>query len=749
MAGIFNGKTSRDTVLVSEGEYIIDRLITRDKIIEKLDGTFEYEATIAVVQNEFSEIYDLLTKGSIIKIADEYGDEIFRIASIKKNRRYIEVYARQITIEETLTLWLGDVRPTDTNGQGALNWIYDNAKGTKEIFVSSDIETINTAYYVDKNMYEAITADDNAFLQRWGGEIKRHLYNLSINKRVGEDNGVVIASRKNVTGFDISESETVITGIKAKGFDGIGDNIIYSPLRNKYPRTYIKEIKYDDVRLKSDDYPEGFETLAEAQAELNRRAEREYSENHVDEIQAEYNIDFVNLAQTEEYKDIQATQKVGVGDTVKVRIDTFDIDINVRCISREYSPKLKKRLATKLSTKDINRKPPQISDILAELDKVETNGYKGLTGYINSMLNAGFKDSYYISRPNEALWLDNPDINLAKNVVRINKNGIGFSQTGYYGEYTYGFTIDGKINASLIATGILSAITIQNKDGSFKIDLNKKGGIIFKSNGELAIEINRQNIYFYDWEGKKRTEPIGIIYSARTNGDENKPGLVIGNKRNSSFDIVYETGNGRYYSYMTFDKDNVLGEDIPIKINENMGFGSKLLVFGNNKECEIYCSVSKNLVVNCEKNFAIRNKSTGKTIATFSENALNINGSLTVSDNKNCIQKTKNFGDIPFYANEDINSLLTRTNVNEWYETKLAKDGNYKCVVKIPHYIRECINTEDEYIVWIDKKGFGDYYYNTCAGYFVVISDKPIRFRYKLEGKRRGFEKEGENNIMV
>ena len=736
MAGIFNGKTPRDTVLMSEGEYIIDRLITRDKIREKLDGTFEYEATVAVVESEPSEIYDLLTKGSIIKVADEYGDEIFRIASIKKNRRYIEVYARQITIEETLTLWLSDVRPTDTNGQGALNWIYDNAKGTKEIFVSSDIETINTAYYVDKNMYEAIVSDDNAFLQRWGGEIKRHLYNLSINRRVGQDNGVEIASRKNIVGFDVSESETVITGIKAKGFDGIGDNIIYSPLRNKYPRTYIKEIKYDDVRLKSDDYPEGFETLVEAQAELNRRAEREYSENHVDEIQAEYNIDFVNLAQTEEYKDIQATQQVGVGDTIKVRIDTFDININVRCISREYSPKLRKRLTTKLSTKDINRKPPQISDILAELDKVETGGFKGLSGYINSMLNAGFKDSYYISRPNEALWLDNPDINLAKNVVRINKSGIGFSTTGYYGNYTYGFTIDGKINASLIATGILSTILIQNSDGSFQIDLSGKGGALFKSNDQLAMKIENNSMSFYNWG--KDSSIIGSIASLlRDSGgepDPNKPSIGLSNERNSSISIGYRGSRNLIYPYVRFDEYNVSGDNAtaPIRVFEDVEFKNKSI-----KNSRLKADNVQEISVG------------GNIIAYFDDNKLVVQRDLKVLGSKNCIQKTKNYGNIDFYANEDVNSLLTRTNVNEWHETKLAKDGTYKCVVKIPDYLKECVNTDDEYIVWIDKKGFGDYYYNAYAGYFVVISDRPIRFRYKLEGKRRGFENEGENNIMV
>lgn len=702
MISLFRGTTPRDTVLATNGDYVIDRLVAKDKIIEELDGNFTYEATIVIDKSEPSELYNLLSKGTIVKVEDEYGDEIFRIASVQKSKRYINIFARQITIEDTLALWLDDVRPENKNGQGALQWILNNAKGVKDIFVSSDIKTISTAYYVDKNMYEAITSNDNAFLERWGGEIKRKQYNLSINERVGRNTGVQIASRKNLKGFDIKESETVITGIKAKGFDGIGDTIIYSPLRDHYPRTYIKEIRYEDVRLKTEDYPDGFETLEQAQAELIKRAKLEYSKNNIDKIQAEYNIDFIELSKTEEYKDVQATEKVEIGDTVNVKIDTFNLDINVRCIKREYSPKLKRRLSTKLSTKDIKVKPPQVSDIIAELEKNQQEGFQGLSGYINSMLNSGFKDSYYISRPNEALWLDNSDINLAKNVVRINKNGIGFSQTGYYGKYEYGFTIDGKINASLIAVGVLTAILIQSEDGSCTINL---------ATGEVNFNKGRIKGLNSEWD---------------LQSGQFKTSSVIGNEL-----VEIIIGNGQITSS---ERLNIFGTEWV-----NLGIKRDSKVIKGLQINEYFTSF-----VDDEKSLVLR----GKDGIGVQSNMI-INSDLQVLGNKNCIQVTDNFGKIPFYANEDINSLLTKTSIDEWHETQSTEDGTYKCIVKIPLYLRECINTDMDYIVWIDKKGFGDYYYNTYPGYFVVISDKPLKFRYKLEGRRKNFEAKGEKTLML
>ena len=96
------------------------------------------------------------------------------------------------------------------------------------------------------------------------------------------------------------------------------------------------------------------------------------------------------------------------------------------------------------------------------------------------MINSGSTNSYVLYRQNEILAMDSKDINSAINVVRLNKHGLAFSQTGYYGEYTYGFTIDGVLNASLIRTGILTAILIQSVDESCSINL-ETGQVNFNS----------------------------------------------------------------------------------------------------------------------------------------------------------------------------------------------------------------------------------------------------------------------------
>jgi len=525
---LFDGKSTREEVLTTNGNYIIDDLIISDKITEGLNDKFDYQCTVIVDKEKSSELYNLFIEGSIIRVSDEFGDEVFRICNVRKNKRDIEIYARQITISDTLTLWLEDVRPTTQSGTSAIQYIFNGAKGKNEIIATSNITKVNTAYYMYMNVYKALFDNDNSFLERWGGEIYRNKYNLAINNRVGQDKDIVIQSKKNLTGFEIKTNiDSLCTIIYPVGFDGIKANRIISPFAGNYPREFFKEIKYEDVKLKTENDPDGYNTLAEAQTELKRRAELEFSKNHIDIITAEYNINFVELYKTEEYKNYGLIEYVGIGDTITVKEDTYNTDIRVRVVEREYSPKLDKRLSTKLSNKDIKLTPPTISQIVAELDNAQKKGVNGLGDYINALMNSGIKDSYVVAKQNEILIMDSKDVNTAINVVRLNRNGLGFSQNGYYGYYEYGFTIDGKINASLISTGILDANlirtgTLSSIDGKTNFDIGN-GNISSKLYDGSEVVISPSD-GFYNKFGSSKNEYHHLSYTGTI---ISKPGEIV------------------------------------------------------------------------------------------------------------------------------------------------------------------------------------------------------------------------------
>lgn len=121
-----------------------------------------------------------------------------------------------------------------------------------------------------------------------------------------------------------------------------------------------------------------------------------------------------------------------------------------------------------------------------------------------------------------------------------------------------------------------------------------------------------------------------------------------------------------------------------------------------------------------------------------------ISGDLEVKGNKNCIQQTKNYGNIKFYSIEDTESLLTYTDIDNYFNTEQQQDDTFKIKINIPEVIKECINTEIDYIVEINKFSPGDIWIQEInKDYFIIQSDRQVKFKYTLKGRRKGFENEG------
>ncbi|MDU6176090.1 MAG: phage tail spike protein [Clostridium perfringens] len=591
---VFPSNTPRDIVLSSNG-YSLDNWCTLANGFKDLAGNFRFEGNF-VNDKERPEI----EKGYILKVLDEYGrDEIFRITTCNKNTMITSIIAFQITITETQSLWLDDVRPTECSGTSSIQYIFDGANSfgfPKEIFVSSNISNTSTAYYQKMSMFNALHNCDQSFKNRWGGEVLRHQYNLTINDKIGQDNGVIIREGKNLLGFKANTNiDSLATVLIGKGFDGITGDYIESPLKDKYPRAFIKVIEYSDIKVRneSDSNDEGFETLEAAQREINKRIKEEFSEKHVDEVKAQYDIDFIQLEQTEEFKEYASLQILDVGDIARVYVDSLDLRLTTRVVEKHINYLNGTVLKTVLSNN-----PVQViksdSQVISEIrNTFIKNNNSNLGDFINSMMRAGLKNSFVINKENETYWLDNKDPNLAKNVVRINKNGLACSTTGINGKFEYGITIDGKINASMIVTGILSTILITNADNSFEIDLSGTGGALFRNNGKDAIKIERNMVRLFNW--KKNGEYIGALMSLIQGDDENKPIIGLANAIHSALTLGYEEkGSISVPSYVEFDKYNILGDKggKPIRIKEEIDFkGNKvynLEIMSDNGKNNIY-----------------------------------------------------------------------------------------------------------------------------------------------------------------
>lgn len=105
-----------------------------------------------------------------------------------------------------------------------------------------------------------------------------------------------------------------------------------------------------------------------------------------------------------------------------------------------------------------------INEVIKKQTQLITNGKNGNVLY-------GYNEKGKLS---EICFMDTDDFNTAKNILRLNQNGIGFSTNGYSGPYRSAWTIDGRFNADFITAGILRGIEIIggsiNVNDKFKVD---------------------------------------------------------------------------------------------------------------------------------------------------------------------------------------------------------------------------------------------------------------------------------------
>lgn len=187
-----------------------------------------------------------------------------------------------------------------------------------------------------------------------------------------------------------------------------------------------------------------------------------------------------------------------------------------------------------------------------------------------TQLITGAKGGYVIldcgedakSVPSQILIMDSPDKETAKSVIRINKNGIGFSTTGYNGPYRNAWTIDGNLVADFITTGTMFADRIRG--GTLLL-----GGTGSGRDGEIVVRDNNDNLI-------ARIDINGVdIRKGSIKGTV----LEIGGYNNQDGSITIKNANGQ--PIITFNNEglNVNNKAFFVDMQGNV-FGNYITAFG-------------------------------------------------------------------------------------------------------------------------------------------------------------------------
>lgn len=118
----------------------------------------------------------------------------------------------------------------------------------------------------------------------------------------------------------------------------------------------------------------------------------------------------------------------------------------------------------------------------------------------------------------------------------------------------------------------------------------------------------------------------------------------------------------------------------------------------------------------------------------------NIYGDLYVAESfrtagtKQAVRQTENYGEKGVYCYETPTPYFGDIGSGE-----IAADG--KCYVDIEDVLKEMINTEMQYYVFLQKCGEGDLYVSECSpDYFIVTGTPGLKFFWELKAKQKGYE---------
>lgn len=317
---------------------------TSSKVHVILNST--WEATLTHPIDDMGR-WKYIQDQAVVKMPSFNGEQLFRIKSKNKTDSNLEVKLEPIFMDARDDCFLMDVRPTGKTGQQALDImtaVNPKYKG------SSNISVIDTAYYVTKNLIEAINGDDdNAFVKRWGGEIIFDNFKVIINRRTGRDNGLELLYGKNIPQDGISEEvdfSEVVTRIVPKAYNGYmmsGDTPwVDSPMIKNYPTVKTRTISFEDVKMRADaqdgDEDNGV-TLCDSLEQLNTALKKKCNEQFeagLDKPKVTLTVDMVMLQNTDAYKEYADLESVSLGDTVHCRHSRLNIATDARVIELEY-----------------------------------------------------------------------------------------------------------------------------------------------------------------------------------------------------------------------------------------------------------------------------------------------------------------------------------------------------------------------------------------------------------------------------
>lgn len=746
--------TADETRFVTNG---IGRLsdCTRAIVTEERNGIYELEFDYPITGAHFEEI----ERGRIVAVTHDDKHDIQPFVIYQRNVPDLNGIVTFNAHHISYRLNKVAVMPfTAGSVVAALQGIRENSVNANPFtFWTDKTTTANFESTVPRMARAMLGGEENSILDVFGGgEYEFDRFTVKLHAHRGQDTDVEIRYSKNLTDINEtiddsgtynaivpfwadSEGNVLTLPEKVLIYSGIEPQIAYLTDHNLIIiRTETDEpieVAYTEINAVPMDLSDAFEEQP-TEAQLRAAARTRFESSNAWVPSNNITVDFIALWQTEEFKEYSALQRVSLCDTVSVYYPQAGVSqVKQKVVRVVYNVLLDRydeielgEVSTSLGQairSEIMQSVPTTS-MMDQAIKYATDMIRGgLGGYV--VMTPG-PNGY----PQEILIMDTPDINTAVNVWRFNQGGLGHSSNGYEGPFDdIALTQDGRINASMITTGILNANLIRAgvlQDVNGNVTWNLATGVLNMTKG--SINLGNGNFTVNDSGVIKAVEgkigPFTITGSDFTTSDDYDYAYFGWDK------IKYLTNAG--YSTVDIRTGMALGfrgiefyegarttawESIPIVAEINQGRWD-----GNSKitlNFDIKGTTMFGLYESADDPFDVHQNSYFRK-------------KLSVAGTKSRIASTTNYSKRELYSYETPTPIF-----GDIGEAMLDEEG--LCYVDIDDIFTETIADKVEYQVFLQKEGQGDCWIADKSPHFFVIQGTPgLKVAWELKAKQRDYE---------
>ena len=498
-------------------------------VTEERNGIYELEMTYPMDGAHYSDIG--IRSIIMAKPSANASNQPFRVYKISRPiNGKVKIYAQHISYDLSKNTCMPfSISASGSACSATLQALKTNAVESCPFTFWTNVTTV--ASYTQKtpaSIKQRLGGIAGSVLDQFGGEYEYDKYTVKLWRNRGSSRDITLRYGKNIIDLDQEEDiANTVTGIVPFWTNTDNTETVTLPEKAVYSSHASQYSHYLTVPLDMSDEWEN----KPSEAALRAAATVYVNQEGFGVPKVSTKVNFVNLADTDEYRNILPLQNVNLCDTIKVQFEKIGIDTTAEIVKTVYDVlgerynsievgSLKSNLATTITDiekngmKAIDASGKRVfADVGSETQDLINNATAWLTssgGYVIAVKN---NDGSW----KELLFLDTNNVSTAHNVLRINQNGIGFSSNGVGGPFTQAWTLDGKL---VIGGTNVPSITCYDSNSRILFQASANG--VQVNSGVITLKDNNNNIVF-------QASSSGVVWNAANSSMDSSGKLIANN----------------------------------------------------------------------------------------------------------------------------------------------------------------------------------------------------------------------------